>query len=95
MNEFVLRLMKCARSYETFISAKLLSKQNINADELASIQQEAISTFPELKTHQQGQGSETVELELFNKVLHNMMRKIGFRVPEEQCGNTSSIYIRR
>ncbi|TOC20599.1 hypothetical protein CGJ90_20360, partial [Vibrio parahaemolyticus] len=25
----------------------------------------------------------------------NMMRKIGFRVPEEQCGNTSSIYIRR
>ncbi|TOM39604.1 hypothetical protein CGH80_04620, partial [Vibrio parahaemolyticus] len=44
MNEFVLRLMKCARSYETFISAKLLSKQNINADELASIQQEAIST---------------------------------------------------
>ncbi|TON15726.1 hypothetical protein CGH64_16900, partial [Vibrio parahaemolyticus] len=21
--------------------------------------------------------------------------KIGFRVPEEQCGNTSSIYIRR
>ncbi|TOG10005.1 hypothetical protein CGJ11_19730, partial [Vibrio parahaemolyticus] len=24
-----------------------------------------------------------------------MMRKIGFRVPEEQCGNTSSIYIRR
>ncbi|TOG88243.1 hypothetical protein CGI32_21940, partial [Vibrio parahaemolyticus] len=22
-------------------------------------------------------------------------RKIGFRVPEEQCGNTSSIYIRR
>ncbi|MFL0865313.1 hypothetical protein [Vibrio parahaemolyticus] len=95
MNEFVLRLMKCARSYETFISAKLLSKQNINADELASIQQEAISTFPELKTYQKGKEIETVELELFNKVLHNMMRKVGFRMPDEQIGSASSIYIRR
>ncbi len=92
MNDFVLRLMECARAYESFIGTKLLSKQSINTDELKTIKEEALSKFPELNTVQR---KETVEFELFNKVLHNTMLKVGFRIPEDQVTNTSSIYIRR
>jgi hypothetical protein len=95
MNDFVLRLMKCARAYESFIGTKLLSKQSINTDELTSIQKEAISKFPELKTEQKYNCKETVELELFNKVLHNTMLKVGFRIPDGKGAGSSSIYIRR
>lgn len=95
MNDFVLRLMKCARAYESFIGTKLLSKQSINTDELTRIQKEAISKFPELKTEQKFNGKESVELELFNKVLHNTMLKVGFRIPEGKATSSSSIYIRR
>ncbi len=82
MNDFVLRLMKCARAYESFVGSKLLSKQSINKDELTRIQKEAISKFPELKTEYRDQREETVEFELFNKVLHNTMLKVGFRIPD-------------
>lgn len=95
MNEFALRLMKCARAYEGFISTKLLCKQSINSDEIASIQQEAMSKFPELRLSQLENRVEPVELELFNKILHNIMLKIGFRIPEHLTGNTRAIYIRR
>ncbi|CAH1607359.1 conserved hypothetical protein [Vibrio jasicida] len=96
MNEFVLRLMKCARAYEAFIGTKLRSKQNINAEELASIRIEAVSHFPELKSYQRDRGVESAELELFNKVLHNTMLKAGFRVPTaNQTRDASGIYIRR
>ncbi len=87
--------MKCARAYESFIGSKLLSKQSINNDELTRIQKEAISKFPELKTDHRDQREETVELELFNKVLHNTMLKVGFRIPDSQVTSSSSIYIRR
>lgn len=95
MNEFALRLMKCAREYERFIHAKLLSKQSLNSDDLASIQKEAISKFPELKGYQFDNSPESVELELFNKVLRNIMLKVGFRLPNSHWDNNSSIYIRR
>ncbi len=95
MNDFVLRLMKCARAYERFIGTKLLSKQSINNDELTRIQKEAISKFPELKTEHRSGGKQTVEYELFNKVLHNTMLKVGFRIPDGQGVGRSSIYIRR
>ncbi len=95
MNEFVLRLMKCARAYEAFIGTKLRSKQNINAEELANIRIEAISRFPELKAYQPHRGVESAELELFNKVLHNTMLKAGFRIPASHTNEATSIYIRR
>ncbi len=95
MNDFVLRLMECARAYESFIGTKLLSKQSINIDELTIIKQEAISKFPELNTPQRNQRKETVEFELFNKVLHNTLLKVGFRIPENKVASSSSIYIRR
>ncbi|WP_182010797.1 hypothetical protein [Vibrio sp. B1FLJ16] len=95
MNDFVLRLMKCARAYESFVGSKLLSKQSINKDELTRIRKEAISKFPELKTEYRDQREETVEFELFNKVLHNTMLKVGFRIPDSQVASSSSIYIRR
>ncbi|AQW59867.1 hypothetical protein [Vibrio owensii] len=95
MNEFVLRLMKCARAYEAFIGTKLRSKQNINAEELANIRIEAISRFPELKAYQPHRGVESAELELFNKVLHNTMLKAGFRIPANHTNEATSIYIRR
>lgn len=88
MNEFALRLMKCARAYEEFINKKLL-------DEIASILKEAKFNFPELRDSKIGSKLETIELELFNKVLFNIMLKFGFRVPESHKDNTSSIYIRR
>ncbi len=87
--------MKCARAYESFIGTKLLSKQSINSDELTIIQKEAISKFPELKTGHRDSRKETVEFELFNKVLHNTMLKVGFRIPGNNVSSSSSIYIRR
>ncbi|MGR5319885.1 hypothetical protein [Vibrio alfacsensis] len=69
MNDFVLRLMKCARAYEAFIGTKLRSKQNINAEELVSSRVETLSRFPELKAYETHRGVESVELELFNKFL--------------------------
>ncbi|WP_243978805.1 hypothetical protein [Vibrio natriegens] len=95
MNEFVLRLMKCARAYESFIGNKLLSKQSINNEELKNIRKEALMRFPELKTQHLNQVKETVEFELFNKVLHNTMLKVGFRIPEGKAAGTTAIYIRR
>ncbi|MEF1310717.1 hypothetical protein QTO01_11475 [Vibrio mytili] len=89
MNEFAFRLMKCARTYESFIVAKLVDKQTINTKELAAIEKEAISIFPELTTRKQ-QESVTAELELFNKVLSNLILKIGFRTLD----NSSSVYTR-
>lgn len=99
MNEFALRLMKCARAYEEFINKKLLSKQSISSDELASILKEAKFNFSELRDSKIESKIEskleTIELELFNKVLFNIMLKFGFRVPESHKDNTSFIYIRR
>lgn len=51
--------------------------------------------FPELKTQHLNQVKETVEFELFNKVLHNTMLKVGFRIPEGKAAGTTAIYIRR
>ena len=51
--------------------------------------------FPELKTQQLNQLKETVEFELFNKVLHNTMLKVGFRIPKGKALDTTAIYIRR
>ena len=95
MNEFALRLMKCARAYEEFINKKLLSKQSISSDELASILKEAKFNFSELRDSKIESKLETIELELFNKVLFNIMLKFEFRVPESHKDNTSFIYIRR
>ncbi len=95
MNDFVLRLMECARAYESFIGTKLLSKQSINTNELKNIKEEAISKFPELNTELRDKRKESVEFELFNKVLHNTLLKVGFRIPENQVASSSSIYIRR
>ncbi|MDW2011714.1 hypothetical protein [Vibrio sp. Vb0301] len=82
-------------SNKAFINKKLLSKQSINSDEIASILKEAKFNFPELRDSKIGSKLETIELELFNKVLFNIMLKFGFRVPESHKDNTSSIYIRR
>ena len=95
MNDFVFRLMKCARAYEAFIGTKLRNKQSINAEELASIRIDAVSRFPELKSYHLTHGAESAELELFNKVLINTMLRAGFRVPTNQNNGASSIYIRR
>ncbi len=89
MNEFVIRLMKCARSYESFIVTKLLDKQSISADELVMIEKDAISKFPELTTRRQKE-SVTAELELFNKVLNNLILKVGFKASD----SPDSVYIR-
>lgn len=79
--ELTLQLLRRAHEYEAYITSKLTMKNEHSSEELYHLRCRAKRKFPELREKPL---SRSVELSLFNDMLHRLALKLGFH--EDRSG---------